>query len=653
MSALRAVGDGDAEDSHGALAAAAAPMLAGNKVLVRATDPVGGGTACAIEDCPCSSHKFTLCTMHFARWTTAGRPDLGSFQPGPLPGGDVLNLGVLPIPLRWEIAFGIARAREVPDPPQLVRTSLRSSVDELAHAGITSLLLAEETRWPPRRRYAKTGSGRQTTRLKLGFLTFTIDQLDDLAGTDGREAELNRDIWRLRRLGVTGPARGWAFDFTGISQPWLRSAVQHFLRWRLDTEHSPSGMNRDLLTLTRLSRAVTDVAGPAAQPAQFTRTVIERLLSVLVEDGLTPNGRSIALCSVTRFFALARQHGWLPGVPPRTGVYSEDFPPRTPLPPRGLTEYVMAQLEDSANLDKLTDPRWRVLIPLLIATGLRVNDALRLEPDCLVYDHQHAPYLRYFNHKMKREALLPVSEELASSIATRRREAREQFSVQSCLFPRVMHNPAGTHPTGKSTFSKALQHWIADCNIHDETGNRVHVSAHQFRHTLGTRLINNDVPQEVVRKILDHTSTEMTAHYARLHDTTVREHWERARRVDIHGEDVTLPADSPLADAEWAKHHLSRATMALPNGYCGLPLQQSCPHSNACLTCPVFITTPEFLPQHRAQLTQTQAIIERAQHRGQLRLAEMNQRTAGNLLNIITSLEADTTTASAGGDDAS
>jgi hypothetical protein len=90
-------------------------------------------------------------------------------------------------------------------------------------------------------------------------------------------------------------------------------------------------------------------------------------------------------------------------------------------------------------------------------------------------------------------------------------------------------------------------------------------------------LINNDVPQEVVRKILDHSSWEMTAHYARLHDDTVRRHWERARKVDIHGNSVTINEDSPLADAQWAKQHLARATMALPNGYCGLPLQQNCP----------------------------------------------------------------------------
>jgi hypothetical protein len=59
----------------------------------------------------------------------------------------------------------------------------------------------------------------------------------------------------------------------------------------------------------------------------------------------------------------------------------------------------------------------------------------------------------------------------------------------------------------------------------------------------------------------------------------------------------------------------------------------------ACLTCPVFITTPEFLPQHREQLEMTRGIIERARQRGQLRVVEMNQRTADNLLTIITSLE--------------
>jgi hypothetical protein len=97
-------------------------------------------------------------------------------------------------------------------------------------------------------------------------------------------------------------------------------------------------------------------------------------------------------------------------------------------------------------------------------------------------------------------------------------------------------------------------------------------------------LINRDVPQEVVRRILDHDSHLMTGHYARLPDTTIRRHWERARKVNTNGETVTLDPGGPLAEASWAKQRISRATQALPNGYCSLPLVQTCPHANACGT---------------------------------------------------------------------
>jgi hypothetical protein len=111
-------------------------------------------------------------------------------------------------------------------------------------------------------------------------------------------------------------------------------------------------------------------------------------------------------------------------------------------------------------------------------------------------------------------------------------------------------------------------------------------------------LINKDVPQHVIQKLLDHDSAEMTAHYARLSDATVRRHWEAARKVNHRGEQVQVDPAGPLADAAWAKHRLGHATQVLPNGYCGLPLVKTCQYANACLTCPLFITTAEFLPQH-------------------------------------------------------
>ena len=159
--------------------------------------------------------------------------------------------------------------------------------------------------------------------------------------------------------------------------------------------------------------------------------------------------------------------------------------------------------------------------------------------------------------------------------------------------------------------------------------------------TLLSTSLNRDVPQHVVQKILDHDSAEMTAHYARLSDKTVREHWERARKVNTEGQPVQISPDGPLGDAAWSKQRLSRATQALPNGYCELPMVRTCPHANSCLTCPMFVTTARFLPQHHAQRQQTLQIISAAEAAGHARVAEMNRQVAGNLGKIITALEND------------
>ena len=158
---------------------------------------------------------------------------------------------------------------------------------------------------------------------------------------------------------------------------------------------------------------------------------------------------------------------------------------------------------------------------------------------------------------------------------------------------------------------------------------------HAWRHTFATRMINNGVPQEIVRRLLDHSSHAMTEHYARLHDTTVRTAWENARKVNAAGDAIETFADSPLADAVWMNTSIGRAQQALPNGYCGLPLQKTCPHANACWSCPLFITTPEFLPQHRDQRERTAKLIAQAEADGRFRMVEMNQAVLAKIDHVI------------------
>jgi len=55
----------------------------------------------------------------------------------------------------------------------------------------------------------------------------------------------------------------------------------------------------------------------------------------------------------------------------------------------------------------------------------------------------------------------------------------------------------------------------------------------------------------------------------------------------------------------------------------------------------MFVTTADFLPQHRAQRQQTLQIITAAEAAGHARVAEMNKQVAGNLDKIITVLESE------------
>jgi len=345
---------------------------------------------------------------------------------------------------------------------------------------------------------------------------------------------------------------------------------------------------------------------------------------------------------LSTFFTAIRQHGWDDSLPATAVFFTEDYPRQAQRLPRSVAEHVMAQVEHPGNLDRWDDPAFRLITLILVRCGLRVKDAVRLPPDCIARDSDNAPYLRYYNHKMKREALVPIDEELRQDITAQQHQALQRCPAGvPVLFPRRNANLDGTRPVSTGTYRVALTQWLQRCEIRDEHGQPVRLTPHQWRHTLGTRLINRDVPQEVVRKILDHDSHAMTAHYARIHDTTVRRHWEAARKVNVSGDTVILGPAGPLAEAAWAKQRLGRVTQALPNGYCGLPVQQSCPHANACLTCPMFITTPEFLAQHHQHRQQALQIITTARARGQARLAEMNQQVASNLDKIITALEND------------
>jgi len=111
-------------------------------------------------------------------------------------------------------------------------------------------------------------------------------------------------------------------------------------------------------------------------------------------------------------------------------------------------------------------------------------------------------------------------------------------------------------------------------------------------------------------------------------------------RVNIRGERIALPTGGPLEQAAWMKERIARAKQALPNGYCGLPLVQSCPHPNACLSCDNFLTDNSFRQIHERQLAHTQALRKRAEENENVRLVELLETDERSLKRILEALDA-------------
>jgi integrase len=150
--------------------------------------------------------------------------------------------------------------------------------------------------------------------------------------------------------------------------------------------------------------------------------------------------------------------------------------------------------------------------------------------------------------------IIPISARLVAQIRAQQQDLRERFpQPPPFLLPALRQKPDGTRPFLWSALNNRLQRWLADCDIRDASGQPVKITAHQFRHTLGTRMINNEVSLDVVQRMLDHGSPEMTARYATIKDQALRREWERfQQRLNIQGELIPLPQAAAMSDAAWA-----------------------------------------------------------------------------------------------------
>jgi len=456
-----------------------------------------------------------------------------------------------------------------------------------------------------------------------------------LSLSDENSEFFKRDIWQPKEFGsLPDTVNGMhQLNFCRIQQDWFKIAIKKFIIFQAATRSFASCISY-LGRLTHFSEFMIELY-PHLLPNQITRKIIVEYISYLAKSTLGTVTRGMALIHLRTFHSIVTQEDWLP-LPKEPLIYSSDIPKNLERIPRYIPEFVIAQLQKKLHH---LPAYMQNLITILLETGRRIGEICTLPINCLEQDEQGDYFLTVNDKKLKKTYLIPISDSCIKAIKAQQKITHDESGHNRQYLFATRRKIKTPHVSARFV-NQSLTNLAHDHKIVDENDEIWHFSTHQFRHTVGTRMINAGVPQTIVQRYLGHESPEMTARYAHIHDETLKTAFNnyQGKLVDIYGESRRRNNQGDYAEAKWLQ--FNTMAQALPNGLCGLPSpQQRCPHANACLTCVHFRTHKQFLPQHQHQLDVTNKIIEAAKTNGWQRQVEMNLAVKSNLEKIITTLQ--------------
>lgn len=554
--------------------------------------------------------------------------------------------------------------------------------------------------------------------------------LDVVDGPDSEYAKDVWDIRNLTVIGLESSVTHghYKLNFTLLRQDWLREAVKKFTKYGLATVayRTANGRLRDLKYFSDfLQKNYSNI-----QPSEINRQVVVDFLSYLVEINLGGRSRQQAIYNLRIFFEHCVRNDWL-DLPKIPLVFQEDLPPREKHNPRFIPDAVIEQLnihieELPEPLMRMflviQEVGMRISELCLLKRDCITQDA---EGDWWLTYHQFKmrkdhtvtiskevagvileqqqyiqsvlssdfPYLFCASGRnedakeLRRISLEGVTCTHCGSsdygMCGRNRYGYRQFKCRKCgkIFhrkdiPYEKVSPSAIEgrfipvhrPPRAALLAHVLNKLAEKYNICTISGECWHFQAHQFRHSVGTNMINRGVPIHIVSRFLGHETLQMTQVYAHIHDKTLKEEFRKYqdKMVDVTGKvvefesvaaEIAQGADVNSIDSQWLKRNVM--AQALPNGTCAIPaVQKTCPHgANKCITgpdgkgCPHFKTDIRFFDKLNEHLERTNEIVEWAQQNPDSRRAaeilQINLPVKQNLERIVRGLE------SLGGQDAS
>ena len=482
-----------------------------------------------------------------------------------------------------------------------------------------------------------------------------VNPADALSCSESAEAEFAKDIWDARNLpGVhySDHHSTPLLNFTQIPERF-RPAVKQFLRFLLSMQSHATGVHY-ILQLRYFLLFFVERYPHAQDFHDLSAQDMDAYVSYL---RVKPNRRGgtfhseliwFAVTVVERFLQHLERRGdpLAPKQPTTKIIWPEHRghkPARRPGGVKYLPEVVLQQLDQHLHLLK---PHYLPVVTILRASGWRISDVLNLRHDTCLEQTERGWFLcgdiqktKVLGHKV------PITDEVALLIQTHMTLVTtthtDQDNPKRYLFPAIQARRAG-RPLFASGVSDALNSLAKKQQIRGPDGTIFHFRSHAFRHTKAVELINNGMPLMYVQQWMAHLSPEMTLVYAKLLDSTMHKKWEEAMaqgavRIQVNGEPERVDPEALTTDNDvnLAQVRANLDAIRLPNGYCFKHSKFDCPAAvTPCYSCPMFVTTPAFLPQLEREVQDLQHQVELGEAANRPHWVEANRRKVAKLLPI-------------------
>ena len=336
-----------------------------------------------------------------------------------------------------------------------------------------------------------------------------------------------------------------------------------------------------------------------------------------------------------------------PDVPGFAPITSRDAPKLPQRIPRFIPDHELDLVMPVIN--QITCPFQRAALLVARWSGARRDEIRHLPLDCLDRYPDGTPRLRLPGRKTYKERVVPLHQDAADAlqkVIDLRKDGPERpfTDPRTGEQVRYLFMDHGKLLSLFYLFDTPIQQACKAAGLVAPGGRggqgRGTVTAHRFRHTVGTQLAERGAKLHTIMKVLGHSSVSMALIYAQISDQEVLRDYQA---VLAPGAVIAGPAALDLKSGvlpdeavHWLKANFFKTELEL--GHClRLPAEGPC-ECDLYLTCAKFVTTPEYTPRLKARLDIEQQLVQDAAERGWTREAERHTAIARRLSGLLTDL---------------